>query len=138
MSLRILIGHSQLGQRGTASLLYLGSSGGELETVKANAPATVGSFSIINNPTAIRKGHHKYDPNAKAAAEAIAVKTEIPTDLKGLKKDEIASAAAAAIARVKELEAIVAELRKAKEPAQQQAQTEADSTGSDETTTQAS
>lgn len=104
MSLRLLIAHSQPGQRGTASLLYLGSSGGDLEAAKAAAPATVGSFSIINNPTAIRKGHHKYDPTAKAASantDAAAVKTEIPADLKGLKKDELAAAAAAAIARIK-------------------------------------
>ena len=101
MSLRILIGHSQPGQRGSASLLYIGSSGGDLEAAKAAAPATVGSFSIINNPIAIRKGHHKYDPAAKAApanTDAAAVKTEIPADLKGLKKDELA---AAAIARIK-------------------------------------
>lgn len=105
MSLRILIGHSQPGQRGSASLLYIGSSGGDLEAAKAAAPATVGSFSIINNPTSIRKGHHKYDPTAKAASAnadaAAAVKTEIPADLKGLKKDELAAAAAAAIARIK-------------------------------------
>jgi len=107
MSLRILIAHSLPGQRGTQTALYIGSSGAELETAKATAPAHIGSFSIINNPPAIRKTNPRYDPQAKAPAAVPAsesVKFELPADLKGLKKEELAHALAAALDRIKELE----------------------------------
>jgi len=68
MSLRILIAHSLPGQRGTQTALYIGSSGAELESAKASAGSTVGSFSIINNPPAIRKSNPAYDPSTKPAA----------------------------------------------------------------------
>lgn len=79
MSLRILIGHSLPGQRGIATALYVGDSGAKLEAAKAAAPATVGSFSILNNPLAIRKSNPRYNPHAEADAKAevdVAVKAE--------------------------------------------------------------
>lgn len=129
MSLRILIAHSLPGQRGTQSALYIGSSGADLETAKAAAPAHVGSFSIINNPPAIRKTNPLYDPQAKAPPAVPAsepVKFELPADLKGLKKEELAHALVGAIARIQNLEDVNAAL--VAQTTQQQEQTEAKTT----------
>jgi len=77
MSLRILIGHSLPGQRGSAHALYIGDSGAALEAFKATAPATIGSFTILNNPPGIRKSNPAYiaaTAEAKKDAQAVAAK----------------------------------------------------------------
>ena len=58
MSLHILIGHEKPGQRGTASALYVGSSGVDLQAAKAKA--TCGSFTIFSNPQGQRKSNPAY------------------------------------------------------------------------------
>lgn len=108
MSLRILIAHSLPGQRGTQTALYIGSSGAELESAKASAGPTVGSFSIINNPPAVRKSNPVYDPSTKPAAVATSgsvTSPEIPADIQKLKKPELISALAGAVAQIEQLEA---------------------------------
>lgn len=85
MSLRILIGHSLPGQRGTAQALYVGDSGSDLETTRAKAPAHIGSFSIINNPLAIRKSNAAYNPGPKAEVEASEVEPPEKTKPKAKK-----------------------------------------------------
>lgn len=62
MSLRILIAHSLPGQRGAASALYVGCSGSDLDAAKAAAGPSVGSFTILNNPTGVRKANPAYVP----------------------------------------------------------------------------
>lgn len=117
MSLRILIAHSLPGQRGTQTALYIGSSGAELESAKASAGPTVGSFSIINNPPAVRKSNPVYDPSTKPAAVATsgsAASPEIPADLQKLKKPELISALADAVTRIYQLEAVIEGLRSEK------------------------
>lgn len=106
MSLHILIGHEKPGQRGLAKALYVGPSGTELQQTKA--AATCGSFTILNNPLGLRKSNAAYNPAAPfpAVTEVPPVTpVTIPEDIKGLKKDELVTALAAAIARIKELEA---------------------------------
>jgi hypothetical protein len=63
MSLRILIGHSQPGQRGEPTVLYTGPSSAALEAVRA-ANTSAASFSIINQPLSIRKTNPNYQPPA--------------------------------------------------------------------------
>jgi hypothetical protein len=66
MSLHILIGHEKPGQRGTAEALYVGDSGQALQLAKART--TCGSFTILNNPTGLRKSNPGYIPTVKAEA----------------------------------------------------------------------
>lgn len=105
MSLHILIGHEKPGQRGLAKALYVGASGSELQ--QARAAATCGSFTILNNPQGLRKSNAAHNPAAPfpAVTEVTPVNpVSIPEDIKGLKKDDLQEALAAAIARIKELE----------------------------------
>lgn len=106
MSLRILIGHSRPGQRGTPSLIYVGESGTEMETARA-AAVHIPSFSILNNSDAIRKNNPDYNPAAKPPEPA--AKVEIPADLMSMKKPDLAAALADALVRIRELEATAAQ-----------------------------
>lgn len=69
MSLRILIGHSQPGQRGKAEALYLGDSGSELEAAKAVAGSHIASFTILNNPPGIRKPNPRFVVESKVKVD---------------------------------------------------------------------
>lgn len=121
MSLQILIGHEKPGQRGTATALYVGNSGADLQLAKATAGPTIGSFTILNNPLGLRKSNSTYDPNAKAAVatSAPSAPVEIPEDISGLKKPELVAALVAAIARIKSLEEAAAQAHAAAEAAAQ-------------------
>ncbi|WP_395739303.1 hypothetical protein [Prosthecobacter sp.] len=120
MSLRILIAHSRPGQRGDATAIYCGESGSDLAAAQS-AATWAPSFSIIHSPDAIRKNNPLFDPKAQPPSSAPAApKIELPADLKGLKKEELAAAALAAINRIGELEATIAELRGNQQQQEQQ------------------
>lgn len=80
MSLRLLIGFSRLGQRGTAKVVYCGESGSELETARAQDTRSA-SFRILNNPLGINKSNPNFQPAGEvetAPAEAAAESELLP------------------------------------------------------------
>jgi hypothetical protein len=122
MSLHILIGHEKPGQRGHAEALYIGPSGVDLQAAKAKA--TCGSFTILSNPQGQRKSNPAYNPEASFSVvnhvnPVAPAPVEIPDDISGLKKPELVQAMVSAVARIKQLEALVQSLR---QPDQQQSQ----------------
>jgi len=87
MSLRILIGHSLPGQRGSTTPLYIGDSGAALESAKAAAGPSIGSFTILNNPTGIRKSNPAYQAPAPIVEDsAPSVGTDVDTKAKSAKR----------------------------------------------------
>lgn len=53
MALRIVIGFSRPGCRGSARPVYVGDSGAEADAARASAPDA--SFLVLNNPVGVRK-----------------------------------------------------------------------------------
>lgn len=70
MSLRLLIGFSQPGQRGEAKALYIGQSGSEAESVRAN-DTTCASHLVVNNPIGIRKSNPRFVAGSAAAIASL-------------------------------------------------------------------
>lgn len=118
---RIIIGHPAKTGSALPHLVYLGTSGSEAESVM-KADQTAHHYEIFEGPGR-RKNNASFNPQAKAPLAVPAsepVKFELPADLKGLKKEELANALVGAIARIQNLEDVNAALLASSQ--QQQAQ----------------
>lgn len=76
MSLRILIGHSLPGQRGTATPLYIGPNGSALDAARTAAGPAIGSFTILNNPAGLRKSNPAYQAASPVVTESTDAKAK--------------------------------------------------------------
>jgi hypothetical protein len=118
---RIIIGHPAAIGSSPPFLIYLGASGSEAEAA-LKADRTAHHYEIFEGPGR-RKGNAAYDSSVQPAAPIVSAPApapvEIPDDISGLKKPELVQAMVSAVARIKELEALVQSLR---QPDQQQSQ----------------
>lgn len=103
---RIILGYPSASSTSQPHVVYAGLSGAAADSAMRSSPHSL-RFEIFEGP-----GRRKNNPAFSAAAKVPApAKLDIPADLKGLNKAELAASALAAIARIKELEDIIAALR---------------------------
>ena len=95
MSLHVIIAFPDAACKGRPFPVYCGPSMAEAETAKAQHKHSAASFMEFRNAAGLRKNNPNFDPTAQPPPPA-AAKLEIPADLKGLKKEELAAAAVAA------------------------------------------
>lgn len=103
---RIIIGHPAITGSRPPHLVYLGVSGSEAEQA-LKADQSSHHYEIFEGPGR-RKNNSTFNPSAPIpSVNPVPAVTPVPLpeDIKGLKKDELATALVAAIARIKELEA---------------------------------